>query len=201
MRKGFTLIELAIALMVIGLILAMAMKGRAIVDAANIKADMNKMNKMTSAIMTYVSIYNRLPGTVPLRGGGTVGTSQAFYIDMIDELFLDRPDFLAQSESGETYFKVVSCQVRASGGYDISTTLKTYGNLCMILSTQHPAHGNTATIKASNKFACYMEELLDNKNLTSGAGRSRDMKNDPFPSDDTNCDDAGAVTNYAYLVY
>lgn len=54
-KKGVTLVELAIVLVVIGLLMGMAFKGKTLADYAKIKADINKINKIATALNVYYS--------------------------------------------------------------------------------------------------------------------------------------------------
>jgi prepilin-type N-terminal cleavage/methylation domain-containing protein len=53
LKKGFTIVELAIVLVVIGIILGMAVKGKALLHSARIKAEVAKLNKFEAAVATY----------------------------------------------------------------------------------------------------------------------------------------------------
>lgn len=73
--KGFTLVELAIVLIVIGLLLGMAFKARNMVDAARVKSDISKITKISTAFNTYFSKFDTLPGIKP---DGSI-TSKSIY--------------------------------------------------------------------------------------------------------------------------
>lgn len=59
--KGFTILELAIAVLVIGLLMNFAMKGESIIDSVKRKSDMQKINKLYTAVSVYHSTYDKLP--------------------------------------------------------------------------------------------------------------------------------------------
>ncbi|MCI4625734.1 MAG: type II secretion system GspH family protein [Candidatus Magnetoovum sp. WYHC-5] len=61
--SGFTLIELAIALVVIGIIIGMAVKGISLIDTSNKKADIQRINKIQTAVASYYAKYSSLPAS------------------------------------------------------------------------------------------------------------------------------------------
>lgn len=61
-NAGFTLVELAIVLVIIGLILGMAFKGKDLIDGAKVKSAEASINKVVSAINTYYERYGAYPG-------------------------------------------------------------------------------------------------------------------------------------------
>lgn len=61
-QSGFTLIELAIVLVIIGLLLGGVLKGQELITQAKIKNVANDFNGITAAIYSYRDRYNMLPG-------------------------------------------------------------------------------------------------------------------------------------------
>ncbi|HQR50688.1 MAG TPA: prepilin-type N-terminal cleavage/methylation domain-containing protein, partial [Methylophilaceae bacterium] len=64
-QSGFTLIELAIVLVIIGLLLGGVLKGQELIAQAKIKNVANDINGTTVAIYGYQDRYKRLPGDDP----------------------------------------------------------------------------------------------------------------------------------------
>ena len=62
MRQGFSLLELSIVLVIIGLITGGIMAGRSMVRAAELRSVMSDMSKYKSAVYTFREKYNALPG-------------------------------------------------------------------------------------------------------------------------------------------
>ena len=59
-RKGFTIVELAIVLVVIGIILSMAIKGKNLVDTARFRMEINKIRKLEAAIHIFLAVHPEL---------------------------------------------------------------------------------------------------------------------------------------------
>ncbi|MDQ7031414.1 MAG: prepilin-type N-terminal cleavage/methylation domain-containing protein [Desulfonauticus sp.] len=70
-QRGFTLIELAIVLVIIGLIIGMAMKGKALIDGAKVKNLAAQYNKIVAAINTFYERYGFYPGDGCTSGSPT----------------------------------------------------------------------------------------------------------------------------------
>ncbi len=60
--SGFTLVELSIVLVIIGLIVGGVLVGRDLIEAAAIRAQMSQIEKYQSAVNTFRSKFNCLPG-------------------------------------------------------------------------------------------------------------------------------------------
>ncbi len=61
-EKGFTLIEIAIVLIIIGLILGMVFKGRQLIDNAKVKSLEANYNKIITAVNIFYDRYGFYPG-------------------------------------------------------------------------------------------------------------------------------------------
>ena len=64
-KSGFTLIEISIVLIIIGLIAAGILIGRDLIHQAELRADISKMRDLDVAVQTFKLKYNCLPGDCP----------------------------------------------------------------------------------------------------------------------------------------
>jgi len=62
-QSGFTLVEIAIVLVIIGILLAGVLKGQSLINNSRIKGLVNNMNAVSSAYNGYVDRYQAVPGT------------------------------------------------------------------------------------------------------------------------------------------
>jgi len=78
-QSGFTLVEIAIVLVIIGLLLGGVLKGQELIENAKIKNVINDFNSLKAAYYGYQDRYKRLPGddgpaaTLTARGGSWAG--------------------------------------------------------------------------------------------------------------------------------
>jgi len=64
-RNGFTLIELAIALVIIGLLIGTVLKGRAMIAQAKVNRVATDIHSIVAAVDTFQDRYGYLPGDLP----------------------------------------------------------------------------------------------------------------------------------------
>ncbi len=64
-QSGFTLVEIAIVLVIIGLLLGGVLKGQELIEQSKIKRVVNDFNNISAAVLTYQDRYRFLPGDDP----------------------------------------------------------------------------------------------------------------------------------------
>lgn len=73
-QSGFTLVEIAIVLVIIGLLLGGVLKGAELIENSRVRQAVNQINGVTASFYAYQDRYNRIPGddgnaaTVQARG-------------------------------------------------------------------------------------------------------------------------------------
>src|SRR4051812_40153055 len=72
-RVGFTLIELSIVLVIIGLIIGGVLAGRELIASAATRAQIAQIDKYQSAVNAFRSKYGYLPGDIPDPMAGQFG--------------------------------------------------------------------------------------------------------------------------------
>lgn len=71
--QGFTLIELSVVLVIIGLLVGGILVGRDLVKAAELRATIGQVDKYNSAVQTFKLKYNALPGDVRVAEAAAFG--------------------------------------------------------------------------------------------------------------------------------
>ena len=71
-QGGFTLVEIAIVLVIIGLLLGGVLKGTELIENSKVKRAASELNGVAAAYHSYIDRYSRVPGD-----DGLVGTLQA----------------------------------------------------------------------------------------------------------------------------
>lgn len=61
-RKGFTLVELALVLVIVGLLITGVLKGEALIQNAKVKKLVNQKESITAAFYTFYDRYGAFPG-------------------------------------------------------------------------------------------------------------------------------------------
>lgn len=83
-NQGFTLVEIAIVLVLIGIILGAVLKGGDLMDNANEKKFNSEVNTLKTAYYNYIDKFGRIPGddnTASARWGATDGNNNGLIAD------------------------------------------------------------------------------------------------------------------------
>jgi prepilin-type N-terminal cleavage/methylation domain-containing protein len=198
-KRGFTIVELAIVLVVIGIILSMAVKGRELVRVAQVKADIVKIEKMRTALhIVYAKRNGQLPDLAPGIGGSAaevIDKQQLFDEGIIrpDDMFsrmVDQPwqMQLCAIEPGEPFHHTYARYLLNQSN---NSNLRLEVSVCASLESGRGSDGLAMGHEPS--LFCYYEHALDDDNFTDGDGkfmshRLNTLTPMPIASDFANCD-------------
>ena len=107
MQKGFTLIEMAIVIVVIGLITSLAMKGNDLMDQVKWKRDVQSLEHLQAALLLFREGRGHWPGD---DGDGVIQGDETYdaFEELRDTAGLDKRDFTFKTD-GPMYFLFTEC--------------------------------------------------------------------------------------------
>jgi prepilin-type N-terminal cleavage/methylation domain-containing protein len=205
-RKGFTFVELAIVLVIIGIIMGMAIKGRQLIESAKTRSEVRKLEKIQSSVAGWLSStgsdstptdYKRL--NAGYEGGDTLAKS---HITGAGVLWLDLGQLgeVTSSTRSNSYGDNWSM---VGGEWEANSANLLAGSAFILVS------------QVSQRFGCNAENMLDDKFFYKGDLRSglKELRvggtdNGTAPTIDDNatpfrtCDEwPNAVDNSSFLGY
>ncbi len=127
-ERGFTLIELSIVLVVIGLIVGGVLVGQNLIKAAEVRATITQVEKFNTAANTFFSKYGYLPGDIPAGPAAQFG-------------FIARGTQRAQGDGNG----VIEGWDQSSGGWGVEECGGETVTFWVDLSAAHLIDGNFST--------------------------------------------------------
>jgi prepilin-type N-terminal cleavage/methylation domain-containing protein len=188
MKKGFSLVEIMIVMVIIGIIVALGIKGGALVNASRIRAEIAKLRNFETGFASYFLKHNAMPpytgndndsifisyDTASLVARGVIAsedTPAAFSQNQLPWEFCKN---IATEDNG-TYFAPAGFAVDNAGA-----------GSC-----------DPATYTLNNELICNIETILDDGNIYKGAGRVTRAG----VSISNNCDEAVNKSNFSPYIY
>ena len=108
-QSGFTLIEIAIVLVIIGLLLGGVLQGQQLIENSRVRAAVNDFKGIPAATYSYMDRYKRLPGddigsTAALRGTAWTGQTAGNANGTIDSVAFAAALFTTGPTAEQLYF-------------------------------------------------------------------------------------------------
>ena len=104
-RSGFTLVELSIVLVIIGLLIGGILAAQSMISTAKINAQVRQIGQFDAAVMNFKTLYNYLPGDAPMFGGDGDGvidtTAGCGYDDFADSTTCEIANFWSSLFPGQ----------------------------------------------------------------------------------------------------
>jgi len=174
MQKGFTLIEMAIVIVVIGLITSLAVKGNDLMDQVTWKRDVQSYEHLQAAILLFRESRGHMPGDEDGDGIIQGRETKAAYEELTTTAGLEKRDFVFKT-GGPLYFSFTECEKEAlngNGGYKTAFNAAVPPDgTCLFPSEIEPwtldGDGGIPKI-TSEQTMCIFEVGLDDKNVYTG---------------------------------
>ena len=190
-NKGFSLIELSIVLIIIGLLVAGITGGASLIKSAELRAVMSEIRNYQTAVNAYYTAAGKLPGGLDSDQLNFTETGVAWK-DIFDEGITDEePTTVTGSATSLTSNYGMTSKIKGSYyvlGYNTPMDM----NVILIASgTETPANltaGTPANASIPSKDAKFLDEKMDNGSQTTGKVRS-------FAATSTTCDYDSATTS------
>lgn len=199
--RGFSLVEIAVVLVVIGVIAAMAVKSYNMIIVAKIKGELTKIDRISVAVSSFYDRFGYLPGDNGTAKGFITSDTVGVYAALQDGGFATLDDFKILNRSNELsgIWRFVRCIPKSIGYLPLPSSATTgypTGSLCVIGDT------NTDFAVASLTGAGAPESLLAGyelyyDNVDTKTGNGRGVTNDNM----TRADFIKKLTNYNNVNY
>ncbi|MDR2400102.1 MAG: prepilin-type N-terminal cleavage/methylation domain-containing protein [Deferribacteraceae bacterium] len=168
MKKGFSLVEVSIVLLCLGLLAVIVFRGGILIHSSEVRAEVGKMNKNATAVSLYYTEINAIPGydndSSPDTNTATYGRMNIQ--DMLNRNFITEFDLESEfSPNNWAYYQGVvaddnityqNVNYPSDAPYTILLTARTIG-----LGIDY----------VERRFLCSFEKIVDDENLLNGTGR------------------------------
>lgn len=114
-QKGFTLVEIAIVMVIIGLLIGGILKGQEMINNAKVKRVVKQADEMRAAVMTFYDKFGQYPGDENGPGGNAVAGNNDGQI-LTTEIFDAMADLAAANLITGTYNGTSDLPSNAFGG-------------------------------------------------------------------------------------
>jgi len=189
-QAGFSLIELAVVLVIMGLLIGGILKGRDLIESARLKRVVSQLNEYRLATNAFVDKYDSLPGDFSqashliqsdLRNGngnGIVegaglapdGEALAFWSHLAAAGLIGSPGLPEDQNKGE--FGKGAPATSLGGGFTVENNPHGLSGVWFILGKKNRDHGDGALLTPTQAMS--LDKKMDNGYPTSGKVRAFD---------------------------
>jgi prepilin-type N-terminal cleavage/methylation domain-containing protein len=195
-KKGFSFVEMAIVLVIIGLIMGMVLKGKELITSSEIRKELNKFRKYEAAFTgTLMKTNKPLPKELPSLNTAALRTWSSEVSDLfIEQNYLKSEDkFMRYDENtAVVFYPDISADI--NGGYTLPPA-------------SAPGLGENFSVYLGNPsrmFICLLENMIDDKDVDNAIGRYIGGGTDFSGKDYSDClsvDGAPSGKAYAYMFF
>ncbi len=189
-QEGFSLLELAIVLIIMGLLIGGILKGRDLIESARIKRVIAQLNEYRVATSSFLDKYDALPGDFNkassliqpglhdgngngiVEGAGLASNSEAlaFWSHLAEAGFIGRPGSFEEKNTGD--FGKGAPESSLGGGFSVENNPHGLSGLWFILGTKQGDHGDGALLTPLQAMS--IDKKMDNGHPSSGKVRAID---------------------------
>jgi type II secretory pathway pseudopilin PulG len=168
-KVAFSLVEMAVVLMVIGIIVGISIKTLAIIDTAKNKKDLTTVTRLEAGLKSYLSTTGAIPPdniTVP----AILETAP-----LISMHYISADDLLSATHKNHKWVYRHCGFANNSGEFTPDNTTQTpyekSGDM-ICLALRDSADSDVNNVDMYTSFACAIETQFDDRNILRGKGRS-----------------------------
>ncbi|MBS1154220.1 MAG: hypothetical protein H6R07_144 [Proteobacteria bacterium] len=169
-QHGFTLVELAIVLVVIGLITGMAFKGRDLIDGAKIKNAQAQYNKVATAFNVYHEKYGSFPGDGWSAAPGTAVTGSTGTRNGLLDSAIETAAALTVLQNGNI-LTLADTQSALGQAWTISDS-SAAAVAHFDTNTNYLTAGGIGSNAVDARYTCQLDRIMDDGAPDSGIVRS-----------------------------
>ncbi len=177
-QSGFTLVEIAIVLVIIGLILGGVLKGQEMIQSAKVKSQMQQIDGISAAVNTYKDKFNAMPGD---DSNATTNTGDS-------ALTNGNADGVYATAEGDQHIWEHLAAAGMLGGYTAAPNgrfLNTYGYQTFVRSNYAGLPGAVVCTLVPNSIAAQIDQKRDDGAGATGSMRRSDQAVYPTTSGDS----------------
>lgn len=187
-QAGFSLIELAVVLIIMGLLIGGVLKGKDLIESARLKRVISQLNEYRMATSAFLDKFEALPGDFNkastlikpglrngngngiIEGAGLSSSSEAllFWSHLAAAGLIGSPGRDADQNVGE--FGKGAPESSMGGGFTVENNPQGLGGLWFILGTKQGDHGMEGLLTPAQAMS--IDKKLDNGHPTSGKVRA-----------------------------
>jgi prepilin-type N-terminal cleavage/methylation domain-containing protein len=192
-QEGFSLIELAVVLIIMGLLIGGILKGKDLIESARLKRVIAQLNEYRLATSAFLDKYDALPGDFNkaatliksglrngngngiIEGAGLAGGSEAlaFWSHLAEAGLIGSPGQEREQNIGE--FGKGAPESSIGGGFTVENNPHGLAGLWFILGTKQGEHGDGSLLTPIQALS--IDKKLDNGHPTSGKVRAMEGAN------------------------